>query len=187
MSKLDLYPTENILHRYHQSGVVLLKPILLSALGITLPWFFLIKYELFSEFNRLWFVFSLICLAYLAREFILWSFNKYIITDQRLIKMSHEGLFKKLVVETPLDRILNVSYKTTGILSMLGKFGDVEVQIVGLMEPMILRHINDPSEIKDYLWKLHSAANTSTHRFEPGHAGDLQRQIGYTKDKQKIL
>ncbi len=113
--------------------------------------------------------------------------GRYVVTSHRLIKISRHGWFKLLVVETTLDRILNVSYKTTGMLSSLFQYGHVEVQAVGLMEPIILDYIAEPAQIKDYLWDAHQD-------FIEKHGGSnledisrLQEHIGYTKKNQKIL
>src|SRR3546814_4664852 len=66
--------------------------------------------------------------------------------SKRLVHILHTGLFKKTVVETPLDRILNVSFRTTGILSTLFNYGDVLVEVVGLDHSLILKAIPGPSK-----------------------------------------
>lgn len=101
--------------------------------------------------------------------------------------MSHEGLFKKLVIETPLDRILNVSYKTTGFFSSIFSFGDVEVQVVGLIEPIVLKQVRYPAKLKDRLWKAHEDSLKGPHRFDAESIPEIQQQIGYTKKNQKVV
>ena len=73
---------------------------------------------------------------WLAWKFILWYLNVYIVTTARFIEIQREDLFQKEVLETPLERILNVSFRTTGLFSVVFGYGDVLVQVVGLGEPM---------------------------------------------------
>jgi hypothetical protein len=97
-------------------------------------------------------------------------------------------LFKKTFVETPLDRILNVSYKTTGFWSSILGFGNVEVQVVGLIEPIIFQNVSRPGPLKDYIWKAHErAAKSNPHRFDSESISHIQQQIGYTKKDQRIV
>lgn len=186
-AKVPLHHEEQLLRVYHQTIFVLIKPFLIFLVGILLPTIPLIRYDLFRQYRGLVLLLFIGFFAYLLKHIIIWQLNSYIITTARLIKVSHEGLFKKLVVETPLDRILNVSYKTTGVLSSLFEFGDVEVQVVGLIEPMNLRYINSPAAIKDYLWKAHAEFAGSKSNLSAEKIPHLQEEIGYTKENQRVI
>jgi hypothetical protein len=188
MAHISLHPEENILHTYHQSEIVLTKTVLIVFLALYLPWFFALKYDVTFQYRSLLLIWTLVVFGYALREYILWSLNKYIFTTHRLITMAHAGMFKKVVIETPLERILNVSYKTTGLASALFKYGDVEVQVVGLMEPIILRNIKMPQAIKDYTWQLHQQRmDDSKQAYTNEHISHLQEQAGYTKKNQKVV
>jgi hypothetical protein len=130
------------------------------------------------------FVWTLGVSLYAVKVYFLWHLKQYIITNKRLIHISHYGIFKKRVVETPLERVLNVSFRTTGILSSMFSFGDVEVQVVGLLEPITLSNISNPSKIKDYLWELHAQQADSKKMFEQQNIPDIEKQIGYEKMKR---
>lgn len=130
---------------------------------------------------------SMLAMAWFLRTVLIWWRNCYILTNQRLMIFEHKGLFRHTVVETPLERILNVSYKTTGIMSSLWQFGDVEVQVVGLYEPIILRHVPDPEYIKDYLWQMHKRMTQKQVAFNPTQIDKVQEDVGYTKRNQKIF
>src|SRR5258708_32662109 len=64
-------------------------------------------------------------------------------------------MFKKYVGETALDRVLNVSFSTTGFISTLFHYGDVHVQVVGIEHPLVLKSVPNPGDVKDFIWKLH--------------------------------
>jgi hypothetical protein len=187
--KLNLHPGEQLLYTYHESEIVLAKPVLIIFLALYVPWFFALKYDLAAQYRSLLFLWTVVIFLYAAREYIMWSLNRYIITTQRLIRLHHYGVFKKIVIETPLERILNVSYKTTGIRSAVFRYGDVEVQVVGLMEPIILKNIKHPQHIKDYLWQMHQqrAKEQPADGYTNEHIARLQEEAGYTKKNQKVL
>jgi hypothetical protein len=62
-------------------------------------------------------------------------------------------------VETPLERILNVSYQIKGFWPSLFRFGVVEVQAAGLADPLSLKNISQPEKVKDFLWKICNKQN----------------------------
>ncbi len=187
MAKVPFQPGERLLNRYRRSGFVLVKPLLLAVIVVAAPWYFLAKYGLWRDYAGLLYLWTVLVAFTTLRALFIWHLNQYLITDKRLVKIAHVGVFKKFVVETPLERILNVSYKTTGLGSVLGHFGDVEVQVVGLVEPIILERINYPARIKDYLWQLHKQHSHSDIQVDQGPVNRLQNRIGYTKHDQRIL
>lgn len=182
MFGFSLQRDEQIIRVLRQSKWVLLKPLALAAIVFFVPWYYVSHYEL-SIYKTGVIFWSFLPLAYVLRSYKLWELQRYIITSKRLIKTWHQSVFKKIVVETPLDRILNVSFKTTGMLSVLGRYGDVEVQVVGLMEPIILQNITRPGAIKEYLWRAHAAVRA--HDSLDGE--HYQQKHGYTKENQRVL
>lgn len=184
MHPYEVAGTERVFHVYRQSKVILIKPILVSLFLITVPWYFFITRAI-TEFRVYLLIWTLIIIAYAVRESVLWRINRYVVTSKRLIRIEHMELFHKVVIETPLDRILNISFKTTGLVSVLFRFGDVEVQVVGLIEPIILRNIHSPAKIKDYLWKVHQKFLESAGK--NSDISHLEERIGYTKPNQKVI
>lgn len=159
MHRFHLLEGEHHKNTYRESMLFLVEPLLLVTVAILLPLYFLWRYDLLSSFGSAVLIIAVIGISWFIRDAMIWYRNSYVITNQRLIIFDHEGLLKHAVIETPLERVLNVSYRTTGVLSALFDFGDVEVQVVGVVEPVILRHIPNPAEIKDYLWELHKRVN----------------------------
>jgi hypothetical protein len=187
MAHFALHSGEHLKEIYHQTEIVLSKTVLIVLAALYIPWFLALKYDLFVQYRRLLLFWTLVVLVYAIREYMIWTFNKYIITSERLVVLSHVGLFKRVVIETPLERILNISYKTTGFWSSLFRYGDVEVQVVGLIEPLILRNIKQPREIKDYLWQLHQQQASQHSQYNNEEIAHIQEKAGYTKNNQKVL
>jgi len=154
--KFDLLENEKILNVYRQTEAVLFRPVITAFLLISLPWYFLLKYDLASNYIRLLFFWTILVLLYAGHKFLLWMLNVYLLTNRRLIKVHYQNLLNKKVTESPLDKILNISYIIRGFLASVFHFGDVEVQVAGLAEPLILRHLSHPEQVKDFLWKTHN-------------------------------
>lgn len=158
MPKINLKDQEQILQSFRGSRWLLLKPAVISVVAIWIPLYFFFGYGLYPKFVLLAVIWILIWIGYFNRKFTPWILKHYIITNQRVIIVFYENIFKRNVLETPLDRILNVSYKNTGFLSSFMNFGNVEIQAVGLaeiMKSLNLENIAQPEVIKDYLWQIH--------------------------------
>ena len=182
---------EHIRQVYRQSPFVLIHPLLISAIVLILPLYAVFRYA--SDINTLrsaLLVWTFAVLIYSFRIIIIWRLNSYVITNQRIVHYSQKGLFDQTVTETPHERVLNVSYKTEGVISRVVGYGDVVVQVVGLMEPIILKNIATPLAIKDYLWEMHKrlaqdkSRNQSGSVFGETDATHVQEIVGYTKNNR---
>lgn len=154
MFKLDLLENERTIALYRQSEAILIKSVFIVFLLIYFPWYFLLKYDLAGMYTRLLFFWTLLVLIYSINKYILWLINCYIITNQRLIIINYKSLFNKTVLETRIKGILNVGFSTKGIMSALFVFGDVKAQAQGLAEPLVLKNVGKPSQVKDFLLNL---------------------------------
>ncbi len=176
---------EHIRQVYRQSPFVLVHPLGISALILLLPGYAIFRYG--SGIGSLRTIFFILCIAvilYSLRTILIWRLNRYVVTNQRLLHYSQKGLFDQTVTETPHERVLNVSYTSQGIISMIVGYGNVVIQVVGLMEPIIFKNIASPMAIKDYLWEMHKrlAQDKSNTVYGEADATHLQEQVGYTKN-----
>ncbi|TSC65932.1 MAG: Uncharacterized protein G01um101477_281 [Candidatus Doudnabacteria bacterium Gr01-1014_77] len=173
----QLHNDEQLLAVYRKHEITLVPKVLQIFILIFIPWFFGLKYDfIFSTTGhaQIFIGWTLLVAMFALHAFVIWSVNVYIVTSKRLLHIVHTGLFKKTVVETPLDRILNVSFRTTGISSTLFHYGDVLVEVVGLDHSLILKAIPNPSKVKDYIWKVHleygAKSSTKTAYTQPEFA-----------------
>lgn len=184
--KIELKDFEHIRQIYRQSPFVLIHPMLISILVIILPAYAGYRFGVTGILRSILILGILFVLLHAVRTLVIWRLNTYVVTNQRLLHYAQKGLFDQTVTETPHERILNVSYKTEGIISTLLGYGDVIVQVVGLIEPIILKNIDTPMVIKDYLWEMHKrlAQNKSNTVFGESDASHVQEQVGYTKNNR---
>ena len=184
--KIALKDNERIRQVYRQSPFMLIHSLGLSAVGIILIGYLLIKFSPAGLLRTALLAAIAVVILHFLRSLIIWRLNTYVITNQRLINYAQKGLFDQTVIETPHERILNVSYKTEGIVSRVIGYGDVVVQVVGLIEPIVLKNIDTPMEIKDYLWELHKriVRDKGNTVYGEADATTLQERVGYTKNNQ---
>lgn len=180
---IGLKDMEHIREVYRQSGFVLIHPLGLSLLLAVVLSYLGYRFGVAGPLKYVLFIAIAMAVLHALKVFIIWRRNTYVVTNQRLLIYSQKGLFDQVVVETPHERILNVSYRTEGIFSSIFGFGDVIVQVVGLMEPMMLKNISIPMEIKDYLWEMHKrlADNKKNNIYADSDATHMQERVGYTK------
>jgi hypothetical protein len=184
--KIALKDFEHIRQIYRQSPFVLVHPLGIPVVLIILLGYLALRFAINGPTLIIMFIVMGGVFLHALREFIIWRLNQYVVTNQRLLIYSQKGLFDQTVVETPHERILNVSYHTQGMVSTIVGYGDVEVQVVGLMEPMVLKNITTPMEIKDYLWAMHMrlAEDKKGEVYGASDASHIQEQVGYTKKNQ---
>lgn len=156
MFKFKLLENENIISIHRKAEVALLKPALGIILAIYLPWFFLIKYDLHIEFRKILLFWTMLVFLFSLYKYILWLVNVCVITNKRLVSINYINIFHKSVLETPIEKIHNISYEVKGVFGSMFKYGNVIVQIASLSNPLILTKLKNPSEIKDTLWKINS-------------------------------
>lgn len=180
---IGLKDMEHIRQVYRQSPFVLIHPLGLTVVLAIVVSYFGYRFSVAGPLRYLLFAFLIVAVLHALKVLIIWRLNTYVVTNQRLLIYSQKGLFDQVVVETPHERILNVSYRTEGIVSSIVGYGDVVVQVVGLMEPMILKNISMPMEIKDYLWEMHKrlAENKKNNIYADSDATHIQERVGYTK------
>lgn len=160
MFKLDLRQNEKALTFFRQSETTLIKPVAVILVLIYAPWFFLFKYELlFGAILKFLLFWTIGLFFYGLSRYLLWLASVSIITNQRLIIVTYPGLLKKQVLETPLNRILNVSFSRNGFFQTVFGLGTVEVRAEGLNEPMKLSLMANPSGVKDAIWQRATKSN----------------------------
>ena len=182
--KIALKDNERIRQIYRQSPWVLVRPLGLSVIVIALVGYLAFRFSVQGSLQLLLLIAVILIFLHALKIFVIWRLNQYVVTNQRLLHYWQKGLFDQTVTETPHERILNVSYKTEGMISTVIGYGDVVVQVVGLIEPIVLKNIDEPMEIKDYLWEMHKRIDKDKGNSVYGEADatHVQERVGYTKD-----
>jgi len=67
-------------------------------------------------------------LFFVIQNFLLWFYNIYIVTNERVVDIDFFGLLYKNINVTQINRIEDVNYSQKGIMAGIFNFGDVIVQ-----------------------------------------------------------
>lgn len=73
----------------------------------------------------------LLTFSFALVNFIVWYFNVYIITNERVIDVDFYHLLYKKLSSTRISRIQDVTYNLGGVIRSLLDFGDVFIQTAG--------------------------------------------------------
>lgn len=67
-------------------------------------------------------------LFFVIQNFVLWFYNVYIVTNERLVDVDFFGLLYKNINVTQFNKVEDVNYSQRGVLSSFFNYGDVVVQ-----------------------------------------------------------
>ncbi len=155
MFKFTLHEGETLFKVFRQSKAILIFPFITSLFLMYIPWKFLISYDLRDKFSDVLLIWTIGVLLWIFNKYLLWLINIYIITNKRLIVLNYKNVLHKIVLETPLERIHNISSEIHGLWGSVLKIGNVVVQIASLSQPLVLSNLKYPEKLKDFLWQSH--------------------------------
>ncbi len=89
--------------------------------------------------------------GFVLSKFLFWFFNIFIVTNERIVDIDFINLLHKDISETQLERVQDISYKTSGILATMFNFGDVTIQTAGEVPNFIFERVPKPSEVVDVI------------------------------------
>ncbi|MBL8030035.1 MAG: PH domain-containing protein [Candidatus Doudnabacteria bacterium] len=140
---------EKVIKFYTQSRVLPVFYFGIFLLSVGIPMYFLKKYELFSNFSRVYYAWLGVSGLLFIRLFALWRMNKAVLTSQRLLVIIQHGIFHREVVDVPKDKVANISYEKIGIFQAIFNFGNMAIRQVGLTEPVEIKNLQSPQVVKE--------------------------------------
>lgn len=67
-------------------------------------------------------------MVFVIQSFLLWFYNVYIVTDERVVDVDFFGLLYKNINVTQISKLEDVNYSQRGIFSSFFNYGDVVIQ-----------------------------------------------------------
>lgn len=126
--------------------ILLITPIFvlstLAVLGINLTE--IIRPALLTAIIFAWYLFTG---GYTFLRFLLWFFNIYLVTNERLVDFDFTGFLLKSVSETRLNKIQDVTSRIFGPVRTLFNFGDVFVQTAGTEREFEFHAVPKPDQV----------------------------------------
>jgi hypothetical protein len=96
----------------------------------------------------------LIFLGYVFESFLLWFFNVYIITDERIIDVDFLSMIYKNVSTAKIDNIEDITAKTGGFLASMINYGDIIIQTAGEKTEFEFAAVPQPAKVTALLNEL---------------------------------
>lgn len=152
---LILNEDESLIKIIRQPWLKLVISLILPVILILLPFFFL--YPLFYWGNKGIIIFAsllLIGLVRLIRNIIIWYWQIFIITNQRIVDIDQKGLFQKTVSDISLTKVQDVFYKIKGVWQTLTRLGDVNIILDDKKTRIEIKNIRQPRKIQQLILQL---------------------------------
>ncbi|MEY4722885.1 MAG: hypothetical protein RLZZ324_398 [Candidatus Parcubacteria bacterium] len=132
----------------------------------------------------------LVCVAawYAFRQYFLWQWNAFIVTDRRVVDIDQRGFFRRTVSVAAFDRVQDVSFTVQGVSGSLFGYGSLMVQTTGAATIIELVNVADPKGAHHMLTQAMAA-----HRAEMAGAlsggpdGDASRPGGRERRISRLM
>ncbi len=131
--QVNLRENEEIIVVLHHHPITYAKQIVITVALVLLVFFLmflLLSWGIFGVTVFLALLFTGV--FYGSREFFIWYFNVFIITNQRLIDIDQTGFFSKTVSEAPHEKILDICYAVKGFSQTVLQLGTIKINAAGV-------------------------------------------------------
>jgi len=147
---------ELLIRTMRRSWLKLLGAIILPLIIIIADFFFLFRLMFYwaNVGLAVFLTILLIGLFWLARSAIVWYYQVFIITSQRIFDIDQKGIFKKTVSSVPLIKIQDVFYEVSGAGQTLTKTGNVSILITDGKTKIEVKNISEPQRIQQLILRL---------------------------------
>lgn len=103
----------------------------------------LFSFRLFIWMNVLVFVGAF---AYAWYNFLIWYYTVGFVTNQRVIDLDYYGIVKRKVTQAPINKIADVTARSSGFFRQVYNYGDVNVQTEGIIQDIEFLNVPDPDQ-----------------------------------------
>jgi len=92
--------------------------------------------------------------GFVLSSFLRWYFNIYIVTNERVVDIDFLYMLYKHFSEARIDKIQDLSYKSSGILAAVFNFGTVIIQTAGELPNFDFVNIPQPEKVIETIGEL---------------------------------
>lgn len=153
-------PAEKIIMVVRRHPLTFLPKILLALVMLIVPFVFPILFP--GGLQDLFWgpiivmtgsLYTLFVLALFLTQFVDYYLDLWVVTNERVIDIQQEGLFKRTVSEVDLDRVQDASSNLQGVFSTFFNYGDVNIQSAGAQSKFSFKDVPDPTSVRAELLK----------------------------------
>lgn len=150
----EQFDDEEVLFLFRKHPVVMRRGLIVGLFG---PVIGIIPTAIWPSLGFAWFFGGLaagVVLGFLffLPSFIRWYFSVFIVTDQRMIQISRNGLFSKSIVDMNLQQIQSVNYEVKGLQQTMLGYGTILVQTY--IGDLVVHDVEKPAKIYKKLLEI---------------------------------
>jgi len=128
-------------------------------------------------------IWGLIALFFIVYNYLDWYLDIYLVTSQRIIDITQNGLFHRQVGESPLDNVQDVIYEIRGIIPTLFNYGSVKIHTAGPSGDIQFEQVHDPQGVQRYLLQQVEAYKDANTDKVATPEDLLQMMLTYEREK----
>ena len=146
---------EQICAVVRKHGITLWPSLLLAGILIATPFFFLFPLTKWGTWGLVVFVVLVACGLLIAlRAFLLWDADVLLITNERVVDVDQRGLLSRVVCETPLLMVQEVSWERHGLWETLWRMGSLRIRNSGPNPEWVSPKVSRPERLTALLHEL---------------------------------
>ena len=150
-----LKENEELVKLIRRHPLVYFKPGLFALILLLLPFFLMFLLFKWETIGLVFFILLLIIgILAIVRLVVVYYFNVFLITNQRIILFVQHGLFDRNVSEVDYEKIQDISYRLKGFWQTLLKYGSLKIQIKNSESILYVKKITQPERIQQLLLKI---------------------------------
>lgn len=148
----NLNDDEEVIDIVRRHGLTFLLAAIFALLLLALPFFLIFLFFQWENIGLILFVF-LLTLGILAslRVLLVWYYNAFLITNQRVILYKQKGFFERQVFEVEYQKIQDTSYTFKGLWQTLCHFGSLRIQVINSETVLLVEKIPTPAKVQDLI------------------------------------
>lgn len=155
IKKINPRVGEEVITVVRHYGLTFWHKIFAVILLLGLTFFFLFPLFGLGYWGEIIFFFLIFLAAfYVLQIFIFWYYNAFVVTNMRVVDIDQRGLFERIVSETTLDKIQDVSYRHKGICQTIFRYGDVRIEIAGTDTGLEIKNVCHPGKVQQLISDL---------------------------------
>lgn len=107
--------------------------------------------QFISAFYIFWIIMSS---GWISHAFLIWFFNVYIITDERVIDVDFNSMIHRNISSAKIDNIEDVTTKSVGPMSAVFDYGTILIQTAGEKTEFEFEHVPQPAKVTKLINEL---------------------------------
>ncbi len=99
-------------------------------------------------------IWELLTFGYTLEQFLIWFFNVYIVTNERIIDIDFHNLLLREISDADLDKIQDVTIKGAGVGAAFFHFGDIRIQTAAEIQEFEFNAVPHPEIVARVIREL---------------------------------